>query len=235
MSKWSLSLLLENLHKNLTRELEIARESFEHPGTKGDCSENVWIDLFNTYLPERYRAIKAHIVDSKNNFSQQMDIVIFDRQYSPFVFTFKEQNIIPIESVYAVFEAKQTINSKMVSYANEKINSVRALCPTSLPIPHAGGCYPAKPPINIIGGILTLESDWKPPLGDFLHESLAKEGILDMGCTATHGYFIKNEDTTYSLINSDKAVTAFLFQLISRLQSCGTVPMIDILAYSKWL
>lgn len=83
-----------------------------------------------------------------------MDIAIFDCQYSPFVFTFKEQNIIPIENVYAAFEVKQLIDLSMVNYAKEKITSVRALSPTSLPIPHAGGCYPAKPPITIIGAYL---------------------------------------------------------------------------------
>jgi hypothetical protein len=32
-----------------------------------------------------------------------------------------------------------------------------------------------------------------------------------------------------------KAATAFLFELIARLQLCATVPMIDIRAYATWL
>ena len=32
-----------------------------------------------------------------------------------------------------------------------------------------------------------------------------------------------------------KPATAFLFELIARLQSIATVPMIDIRAYAKWL
>jgi hypothetical protein len=32
-----------------------------------------------------------------------------------------------------------------------------------------------------------------------------------------------------------KAATAFLFELIARLQSIATAPMIDIQAYAKWL
>jgi hypothetical protein len=53
-------------------------------------------------------------VDSLGNFSQQIDVVVFDRQYSPFIFDFREQQIVPAESVYAVFEAKQTINATLV-------------------------------------------------------------------------------------------------------------------------
>ncbi len=234
MSNWSLTNLFTSLHSDITNKLGNIRSSLAHPGTKGDGSEIVWLDLFNTYLPKRYQAIKAHLVDSNGAFSDQIDIAIFDRQYSPFVFTYQGQSIIPIESVYAIFEVKQTADKSMIDYTKNKISSVKKLLSTSLPIPHAGGEYPPKDPISIIGGILTLESQWVPALGNPLKVSLEKDNILDMGCIAAHGYFLKNGDT-YSLINSDKAATAFLFQLISRLQSCGTVPMIDILAYSKWL
>lgn len=108
-----------------------------------------------------------------------MDVVVFDRQYSPFIFNFKAAKIVPAESVYAVFEAKQTMDAGLLTYAKSKIASVRRLKCTSLPIPHAGGEFPAKPSIHILGGMLSLESEWSPPLGDSL--------IIDdrcSGCTA---------------------------------------------------
>jgi hypothetical protein len=39
----------------------------------------------------------------------------------------------------------------------------------------------------------------------------------------------------YTVIPQGKPATAFLFELIARLQSSATVPMIDIRAYAKWL
>ncbi len=102
MSDWSLrNLLLAVLHDDIEHKLKAARGSFGHPGTKGDASEAVWLELLEAYLPVRYRAAKAHIVDSLGTFSQQIDVVIFDRQYSPFIFSFQQQLIIPAESVYA--------------------------------------------------------------------------------------------------------------------------------------
>ena len=112
MSEWSLERLLANLNDDIQRRLEIARQSFGHPGTKGDASEKVWLDLLDTYLPKRYEAAKAHVVDSKGAFSDQIDVVVYDRQYSPFIFRYAAQTIIPAESVYAVFEAKQTLNAE---------------------------------------------------------------------------------------------------------------------------
>lgn len=50
---------------------------------KGDASESVWRELLQAYLPKRYQAETAHVVDSKGAFSDQIDVVVFDRQYSP--------------------------------------------------------------------------------------------------------------------------------------------------------
>ena len=239
MTKWSLSKLLEGLHDDIQRRLETVRETMGHPGTKGDASEKIWLELLNKYLPERYRAAKAFIVDSNGIFSDQIDVVVFDRQYTPFIFHYEEQIIIPAESVYAVFEAKQAINADNVRYAQEKVASVRQLHRTSLPIPHAGGTYPAKPLIPIYGGILTFESDWQPAFGQPLSSALDREkeaGLLDFGCIAAHGYFCLVQPTgSYETHIGGKPATSFLFKLISQLQFSGTVPMIDIQAYAKWL
>ncbi|WP_163268306.1 DUF6602 domain-containing protein [Chelativorans alearense] len=239
MSEWSLSQLLSGLHDDIQRRLETVRKSFGHPGTKGDASEKVWLELLQTYLPQRYQAATAHVVDSRGVFSQQIDVVVFDRQYSPFIFHYEGQTIIPAESVYAVFEAKQAINASQVNYAREKVGSVRRLHRTSLPIPHAGGTYPAKPLIPILGGILTFESDWTPALGDSLIEALdgGQDGDrLDLGCVAAHGYFsFRQQDSRYEVHAGGKPATAFLFKLISQLQFSGTVPMIDVQAYAEWL
>lgn len=239
MPQWSLSQLLSSLHEDIQQRLSTVRKSFGHPGSKGDASENVWISMLETYLPKRYQAAKAHVVDSLGNFSQQIDVVIFDRQYSPFIFTYENETIIPAESVYAVFEAKQTADASLVTYAQQKIASVRSLHRTSLPIPHAGGTYPPKPLIPILGGLLTFESEWSPALGKSFDRALTAdlgEGRLDFGCVAAHGHFFFDHAAgSYSFINENKPATAFLFKLISQLQFSGTVPMIDVEAYGQWL
>lgn len=239
MADWSLEQLLASLHEDIQQKLSIVRRTIHHPGSKGDASEEVWLELLQTYLPKRYEAAKAHVVDSRGQFSEQIDVVVFDRQYSPFIFTFQGQKIIPAESVYAVFEAKQTIDLGLVNYAQDKVASVRRLHRTSLPIPHAGGTYPAKPPIAVLGGILTFESEWNPAMGAPLAAALnagTGDRQLDLGCIASHGHFSRDPETgSYSFAQESRAATAFLFKLISRLQFSGTVPMIDVDAYAEWL
>lgn len=238
MSNWSLSKLLSNLHDDIERRLAIVRESFGHGTTKGDASEQVWLELLGRYLPKRYQAEKAHVVDSNGVFSQQIDVVIFDRQYSPFIFDYEGQKVVAAESVYAVFEAKQSAGATEVNAAQDKVQSVRRLHRTSLPIPHAGGTYPPKPLPHILGGLLTFESDWSPPMGDSLTAALESglgERRLDIGCVAAHGTFGCDAGGCYTVTPQGKAATAFLLELIARLQNSATVPMIDVRAYAKWL
>jgi hypothetical protein len=238
MSEWSLAKILSNVHNDIERRLAAVREALAHPTTKGDASEQVWLELFQGYLPKRYQAERAHVVDSNGEFSNQIDIVIFDRQYSPFIFDFQGQKIVAAESVYAVFEAKQTATASYVVAAQDKARSVRRLHRTSLPIPHAGGTYPPKPLPPILGGLLTFESDWNPPLGDSLKtvlEAGVDERRLDIGCIAAHGLFYCDKDGRHSTLARPKAATAFLLELIARLQDSATVPMIDVRAYARWL
>src|SRR3954469_18907027 len=207
MSDWALEQLPASLHDDIEQRLAIARKSFAHPGTKGDACESVWVKLLETYLPRRYSASCAHVVDSKGTFSDEIDVVVFDRQYSPFIFRYEGQTIIPAESVYAVFEAKQTIDADLVAYAREKVASVRRLHRTSLPIPHAGGVYPPKPLTHLLGGILTLESDWNPALGETLLNALSKsapEARLDLGCVAAHGIFAADSAGDYAITQKGK-------------------------------
>jgi hypothetical protein len=238
MSEWSLAKILAGLHADIEQRLSTVRKTFAHPGTKGDASELVWIELLKTYLPRRYETAKAHVVDSKGAFSDQIDVLVFDRQYSPFIFQYQGETIVPAESVYAAFEAKQTANAENIKYAQEKVASVRRLTRTSLPIPSAGGVLQARTLPHIWGGLLTFESAWNPALGkpliDALMESEA-DSRLDLGCVAAHGMFACDQSGCFTIMPEGKPSTAFLFELIARLQSSATVPMIDIRAYAVWL
>ena len=238
MSDWSLPQLLAGLHDDIQARLAIVRQTMGHPVAKGDASEDVWLELFKNYLPHRYQAAKAFVVDSTGAFSEQIDVLVFDRQYTPFIFKYNGQTIVPAEGVYAAFEAKQTINADLVRYAQRKIASVRRLHRTSMPIPHAGGTYPARPLPYIFGGLLTFESEWSPGLGKPLLDALGAgetEARLDIGCVAAHGMFGCDSSGCHAISPLTKPATAFLFELIALLQSSATVPMIDIRAYAKWL
>lgn len=241
MADTQLPKLLQGLQQGLDAKLGINRDVFGHAGTKGNASESDWIDLLTTYLPARYCVSKAFVIDSNNKCSEQIDVVIHDRQYSPFVFKHEDGKVVPAESVYGAFEVKQEMTKEYVEYASNKVASVRNLHRTSLPIPHAEGVAAAKNPPHILGGLLCLDSAWKPPFGEPCKEAalgVDTPARLDFICSARHGVaeLVGNVGNPGLKIEENKAPLAyFLLRLIARLQDVATVPRLDVMAYAKWI
>jgi hypothetical protein len=71
---------------------------------KGEASEDVWIELLAAHLPYRYQVAKGIVIDANGRESHYIDVIIYDRQYTPLVFNKDGKRYIPAESVYAVIE-----------------------------------------------------------------------------------------------------------------------------------
>lgn len=67
------------------------------------------------------------------------------------------------------------------------------------------------------------------------HTITDEDSRLDIGCVAAHGWFACDDTECHVIKDQGKPATAFLLELIARLQGLATVPMIDIRAYAKWL
>ena len=227
------------LQKKMQSELEGSKIILEHPISLGDNCELKWIDWLRKYLPERYRIDKAFVIDSKGNLSDQIDVVVYDRQYTPFIFNDGGAIYIPAESVYAVFEVKQTINKEYLEYAGKKAESVRNLYRTSASIIHAGGKFEPVVPKHIIAGILAYDCEWVNGLNDtFIKnlKTLQNNQLLNMGCALTVGtFYINSDNNKLQISNANESLIYFFLKLFKELQRLGTVPAMDINEYGKFL
>ena len=123
----------------------------DHPVTKGDHCEGVWIDFFRSFLPNKYAIDKGFVFDSRGNVSEQIDIIIYDALYTPLIFeTDSGEKYVTAESVYAVFESKPDIDKSTLEYANNKIKSVNTLQRTSRGVINAGRYCPPRELTKII-------------------------------------------------------------------------------------
>lgn len=238
--KPTLKELFLALHDRLACELGITRRTIAHTGTMGTVSEGQWIKMLYEHLPKRYKVNRAFVIDSKGACSDQIDIVIHDRQYSPFVLNYGDALYVPAESVYAVFEVKQSMNAETVKYAADKIASVRALHRTNIQFQSNRGTEVKNKLHDVLGGLLTVDSDWSPPFGasfTSLINQTSKECRLDLGCSAVHGMFdVQYPESGSAAIDarlSNAALALFLLKLIDRLRTMGTAPALDILEYAK--
>lgn len=241
MKKNHLQKLFESLQNQLEANLQVGGKALPHSVAKGSSTELDWVKALKEHLPQRYQISNGFVIDSNGKQSEQIDVVIYDWQYTPLFYNKNEQRFIPAESVYAVFEVKQTLNSKNVIYAGKKVASVRKLYRTSADIYHAGGKHEPKKPFPIVGGILSYASDWKPSMGKpFINtlKSLSKNSMLDLGCVAKVGIFetsYNSDEIEVSIKSSKIALSLFMFHLLEKLQALATVTAIDYKAYNRWL
>lgn len=208
-NKINLKNLFSGLQNQMFAQLSTNREFILHPGSKGDSLEDTWIEWLRKYLPNRYCIDKAIVIDSTGQLSDQIDLVIYDQQYTPFVLVQNGVHYIPAEGVYAVFEVKPDFNGSIksageninyIEYAGRKIESVRRLKRTTTSIIDRGRKHDPRPLTKIVGGILasTNTIKKKETLENHLTSLSGLQGI-DIGCAVDYGAFfidhIGEEDT----------------------------------------
>ncbi len=242
VKKIKLEQIFSGLQKQMEAKLTFNREVVTHPTSKGTFTELEWIDLLSTYLPKRYCAGNAFVIDSEGNRSDQIDIVIFDRQYSPFILRQNGVTYIPAECVYAIIEVKQDLSKTNIKYAQRKAASVRKLKRTTIEIPHAGGVYPPKKPARILAGIVALDGKLTEDVQNTIKNADEKD-VINFGCSLIGKTFFslsgyhpwdknnKSYNLNYQL--ADNSLVSFFINLLNDLQKVGTVPAMDLKAYLK--
>ncbi len=223
----------------LKTQLEMSSVSITHSGTMGDVNEKHFIEIIKRYLPDRYAVDTGIVIDSDGQTSDQIDVVVFDNQYTPTLLDQQNHRFIPAESVYAVFEVKPRVDKTYLSYAGKKAESVRKLKRTSVPIAHVGGVYPAKSHFEIIAGIISTNIEWADNFGKAFavaHSELTTMQKLNCGLSVSGASFDTfNVDYSFTFGPSQNALIFFLFRFLQKLQSLGTVAAIDWNAYAEQL
>lgn len=242
-AKIELGSVFSAISEPLKSILSTTSSTVSHPTTKGDASEYQWLMWLRTYLPKRYEVDKGFVIDSDGSISEQQDIIIYDRQYTPYLLNKDGVIYVPAESVYGVIEVKQELNRKYVKYAGEKIASVRKLNRTSVEIPHAGGKYEAKEPFRILGGLVCLKCGWKKGISDHDFEKTIQsvtqeESQIDMICCLDAGSAVVAYEGGKIVLRKstvESSLVFFFIGLLSQLQEKATVCAMDFNAYSKTL
>jgi hypothetical protein len=201
----------------------------------GAVNETCFIEMLRKYLPRRYAVDTGIVIDSTGATSDHIDVIIYDIQYTPTLLDQKEHRYIPAEAVYAVFEVKPKVNKQYLVYAGNKAESVRKLKRTSVLIAHAGGEFPPKKLFPIIAGITAIGIEWRDGFKNsaFLksYKLLSVNQKLDCGL-AVSGSCFDMYNGALEFGPTDQALTYFIFRLLQKLQSLGTVPAIDWNAYA---
>jgi len=105
-----INVLKEN-YKNLEQSIlkQLLLETPNHHSTSGTHREKVWESLFRQIIPKKFSiAQSVFIIDSVRGtqVSPEVDLVIYDEQYTPYIFNYGSIKFIPIEAVSVVIQCK---------------------------------------------------------------------------------------------------------------------------------
>ena len=235
-----LKSLFESTQRRMVAELTGIRQAVDHNVTLGDETEFAWVKFLNGMLPNRYEVSDGFVVDADGQRSDQMDVIVFDRQYSPPLFRGEKVQYVPAEAVYAVFEVKQRVDDKNLKAASAKAASVRRLRRTTARIPTADGVLEPKAPHRIVAGVLALSIAEPTAFEGLVGRQTAcasEEARLDLGCAVQGGSFTVDyavSDTPeVSFAPSQSSLVTFFFRFQTLLQALGTVPAIDYSEYAR--
>ncbi|MBD2847067.1 hypothetical protein IDH44_17860 [Paenibacillus sp. IB182496] len=95
-----------DLNAMMVNELELASE---HDGLTGNYREQMWLKFFQSIVPRKFSIAQGVIIiDSDRKTSREVDLAVYDEQYTPYVFQYNALKFIPIEAVVMVVECKST-------------------------------------------------------------------------------------------------------------------------------
>lgn len=236
----TVSELMRAKQDEMEAALSANRRIMPHEGEKGAATELRWKNMLSSYLPRRYSVRGGFVVDHAGGVSQQIDVIIHDAQYSPFLFQAGTSCFVPAESVYAVFDAKQEISGPTLKATAEKVASVRQLDRTSGQIwDYKGRPSPGKSPESqrILGGILAVTSRFREPFGAGFQGALEKlHGTyeLQLGVAIQAGAFERPTDGDgLILYDRDTALVGFFMGVMRELQRLGTALAMDLDVWGK--
>ncbi len=123
MTRKILKDIFDNLEESLYNDMNIR---IQHNLEDGKYREYLVKNVLEKIIPSKYSITNGFIIDSDNNISDEMDIIIYDKNYVPPFFD-ETYTVVPIESVIAVIQVKTTLNCNTLKDSINNLNSIDRL------------------------------------------------------------------------------------------------------------
>ncbi|MEW4211615.1 hypothetical protein Q0O85_24040 [Priestia megaterium] len=110
---------LESQVNKMITELELVGTLTDNPGEKGRENEGILKHCLETMLPKNWEIASGFVVNPQTSLendgkaTEQTDIMIYNSQAAPPIFTGYQNNIIPIHSLACTIEVKTRLKIYM--------------------------------------------------------------------------------------------------------------------------
>lgn len=120
------------LHQKINNKISCLKREYQnnknvtHQGIKGTFNESELSELIEKVIPTRYIVTKGIIENSKNEQSNETDIIIYDNDILP-RYVKNDLSFIPIEAVKYIFEVKSTLNATELKTTIDKFYNYKKM------------------------------------------------------------------------------------------------------------
>lgn len=121
--------MIRDYHQSLANRIasQLQIETPNHHLTSGTSRELVWLEIFENMIPTKFKVAQSvFLIDSFGNISAEVDIAVYDDQYTPYIFNRGNILYIPIEAVLVVVQSKSiTLKKKVLREWTESITVLK--------------------------------------------------------------------------------------------------------------
>jgi hypothetical protein len=127
-----MTMNLENVFRSINKKMlidfdEISAE-ITHRGAKGKVRElEILKEYLSKYVPGNIGIANGEIISVEGHTSSETDIVLYEKNSTPYLLKKEGYQIFPIECVYAVIEVKSHIDKGQLIDAFKKINYAKKM------------------------------------------------------------------------------------------------------------
>lgn len=121
---------LENVFRAINKKMildfqEISSE-IEHRGSKGKVREiEIVYEYLSKYVPGNIGIANGEIISTNDQVSNEIDIILFEKNSTPYLLKKEGYQIFPIECVYSVIEVKSFLDKSQIEDSFKKILKVK--------------------------------------------------------------------------------------------------------------
>ena len=155
----------EGLTARMRSEIKTISDAMSHQGEKGRNNELVLKQFLEQHLAKQYTVSTGKVLSAAGDESDQVDLIIHDRQNTPELVLAHAWRLVPIETVFAVISVKTTLNRPELRCAMASIESVRKL-PRTAALLREGNREVPIPENQVLrprGFVFAFHSSWATP------------------------------------------------------------------------
>jgi hypothetical protein len=121
--------LMKLAAEEMQNSLSKTRTALSHSLSKGEAAEESFRKFLQQRLPDSLGVTKGQIIDSKGQYSRQLDAIVYNKLRTPMLFTSDQgdHQLVPSEGVVAVIEVKTKLMASMVPDLIANMDSVKSL------------------------------------------------------------------------------------------------------------